>query len=86
MSITNDWAAILQNMLVEDPVAKKLVDLASQEDHDVRGGTTSVELLGANLIEKRVDLMLIVLISKINATDSDGIPRDGTGLDLFHCV
>lgn len=57
VSITNDGATILQNMLVEDPAAKILVDLATQQDQDVGDGTTSVVLLAANLIEKGAKLI-----------------------------
>jgi T-complex protein 1 subunit alpha len=52
VSITNDGATILQNMVVEDPAAKILVDLATQQDAEVGDGTTSVVLLAANLVEK----------------------------------
>lgn len=57
VSITNDGATILQNMLVEDPAAKILVDLATQQDRDVGDGTTSVVILAVNLIEKGADLI-----------------------------
>lgn len=57
VSITNDGATILQNMLVEDPAAKILVDLATQQDREVGDGTTSVALLAASLIDKGARLI-----------------------------
>lgn len=57
VSITNDGATILQNMLVEDPAAKILVDLATQQDRDVGDGTTSVVLMAASLIERGAELI-----------------------------
>ncbi|KAI5169166.1 T-complex protein 1 subunit alpha [Pancytospora epiphaga] len=50
VSITNDGATILSNMIVEDPSAKLLVNLALEQDRTVGDGTTSVVLLAANLI------------------------------------
>ena len=48
--ITNDGATILRNMLLENPVAHMLVNLALEQDKGVGDGTTSVVLLAANLI------------------------------------
>ncbi|CAD26168.1 T COMPLEX PROTEIN 1 ALPHA SUBUNIT [Encephalitozoon cuniculi GB-M1] len=57
VSITNDGATILQNMLIDDPAAKILVDLATQQDHEVGDGTTSVVLIAVSLIEKGAKLI-----------------------------
>ncbi|KAH9411836.1 T-complex protein [Ordospora pajunii] len=57
VSITNDGATILQSMLVDDPAAKILVDLATQQDNEVGDGTTSVVLMAASLIEKGARLI-----------------------------
>ncbi|AFM97909.1 T-complex protein 1 subunit alpha [Encephalitozoon hellem ATCC 50504] len=57
VSITNDGATILQNMVVDDPAAKILVDLATHQDHEVGDGTTSVVLIAASLIEKGAGLI-----------------------------
>ncbi|KAI4291780.1 T-complex protein 1 subunit alpha [Pancytospora philotis] len=48
--ITNDGATILSNMLIEDPAARMLVNLALKQDEEVGDGTTSVVLLAAQLI------------------------------------
>ncbi|KAK6089554.1 hypothetical protein P3W45_001436 [Vairimorpha bombi] len=52
VNITNDGATILQNMVIEDPAAKILVDLANTQDKEVGDGTTGVVLLACNLIER----------------------------------
>ncbi|KAF5140350.1 t-complex protein 1 subunit alpha [Vairimorpha ceranae] len=52
VNITNDGATILQNMVIEDPAAKILVDLANTQDKEVGDGTTGVVLLACSLIEK----------------------------------
>ncbi|WUR04860.1 T-complex protein 1 subunit alpha (CCT1) [Vairimorpha necatrix] len=52
VNITNDGATILQNMVIDDPAAKILVDLASTQDKEVGDGTTGVVLLACSLIEK----------------------------------
>lgn len=50
VSITNDGATILGGMLLEDPTAKLLVNLALEQDRTVGDGTTSVVLVACNLI------------------------------------
>lgn len=57
VSITNDGATILKNMLLEDPAAKLLVNLALEQDKEVGDGTTSVVLFAANLIIKGAQLI-----------------------------
>lgn len=57
VSITNDGATILNNMVVEDPTGKMLVNLALEQDKEVGDGTTSVVLLASNLIMKGSELI-----------------------------
>ena len=57
VSITNDGATILKNMLLEDPAARLLANLALEQDKEVGDGTTSVVLLAANLIAKGAQLI-----------------------------
>lgn len=57
VSITNDGATILKNMVVEDPAAKLLVNLSLEQDRGVGDGTTSVVLLAANLVLKGSQLI-----------------------------
>lgn len=57
VSITNDGATILKNMLVDDPAAKLIVNLALEQDKEVGDGTTSIVLLASNLIKKGQELI-----------------------------
>lgn len=51
VNVTNDGATILQNMWIEDPAAKMLIDLATNQDKEVGDGTTGVVLIACGLIE-----------------------------------
>ena len=57
VSITNDGATILKNMLVEDPTARMMVNLALDQDKEVGDGTTTVVLLASNLIRHGTQLI-----------------------------
>lgn len=57
VSITNDGATILKNMLVEDPAARLMVNLALEQDKEVGDGTTSVVILASNLIKKGQEII-----------------------------
>ena len=50
--ITNDGATILQEMNVEHPVAKIMVDIAKTQDKEVGDGTMMVVLAGELLRER----------------------------------
>eukprot|EP01147_Barroeca_monosierra_P008161 gene8161-795_t len=58
VQVTNDGATILQNIGVDNPAAKVLVDLSRVQDQEVGDGTTSVTVLAAELLrqaEKLID-------------------------------
>mmetsp|Transcript_31396 Transcript_31396/g.38369 ORF Transcript_31396/g.38369 Transcript_31396/m.38369 type:complete len:567 (+) Transcript_31396:164-1864(+) len=55
--ITNDGATILQNLEVEHPAARVLVDLAQLQDNEVGDGTTSVVIIAAELLRRGNDLV-----------------------------
>lgn len=57
VSVTNDGATILKNMLIDDATAKLLTNLALEQDKEVGDGTTSVVLLACNLISKGAELI-----------------------------
>ncbi|ELA42194.1 T-complex protein 1, alpha subunit [Vittaforma corneae ATCC 50505] len=57
VSITNDGASILKNMLVDDPAARLMVNLALEQDKEVGDGTTSVVILASNLIKKGQEII-----------------------------
>ncbi len=50
--VTNDGATILQQLMVEHPAGKVLVDLARLQDQEVGDGTTSVVILAAELLKR----------------------------------
>lgn len=55
--ITNDGATILQQLDVEHPAAKVLVDLARLQDAEVGDGTTSVVIVAAELLKRAAVLI-----------------------------
>lgn len=55
--ITNDGATILQNMEVQSPAAKILIELAGLQDKEVGDGTTSVVIIASELLRNGVDLI-----------------------------
>lgn len=50
--ITNDGATILQQLEVQHPAAKVLVELSELQDTEVGDGTTSVVILAAELLQR----------------------------------
>ena len=57
VTITNDGATILQQMDVEHPAAKMMVEVAKSLDNEVGDGTTSSVVLAGALLEKAEDLI-----------------------------
>merc|ERR1719409_941017 len=57
VTITNDGATILQQLEVEHPAAKVLVDLANLQDSEVGDGTTSVVIIAAELLKRANELV-----------------------------
>lgn len=57
VTITNDGATILQQLEVEHPAAKVLVELANLQDVEVGDGTTSVVIIAAELLKKANELV-----------------------------
>ncbi len=55
--ITNDGATILEEMNVEHPVAKIMVDIAKTQDKEVGDGTTTVVILAGELLKGAGDLL-----------------------------
>lgn len=51
-TITNDGATILKLLDIVHPAAKSLVDIARSQDNEVGDGTTSVTLLGGELLKE----------------------------------
>ncbi len=57
VTITNDGATILQEMNVDHPIAKILVDIAKTQDKEVGDGTTTAVMLTGMLLKNSGDLL-----------------------------
>jgi len=57
ITITNDGAAILDEMDVEHPAAKMMVEIAKTQDDMVGDGTTTTVVLASELLKKAEDLL-----------------------------
>mmetsp|Transcript_6056 Transcript_6056/g.6616 ORF Transcript_6056/g.6616 Transcript_6056/m.6616 type:complete len:535 (-) Transcript_6056:35-1639(-) len=57
VTVTNDGATIMDNMLVKDQVAKLMVDLSKSQDNEIGDGTTSVVVLAGALLERAGTLL-----------------------------
>jgi thermosome len=55
--ITNDGATILDEMQIENPAAKMMVEVAKTQDKIVGDGTTTAAVLGGELLKKADDLL-----------------------------
>ncbi|MEM1900656.1 MAG: thermosome subunit beta [Candidatus Nezhaarchaeales archaeon] len=57
VTITNDGATILDEMDVQHPAAKMLVEIAKAQDEEVGDGTTTVVVIAGELLKKAEELM-----------------------------
>lgn len=57
VTITNDGATILDEMEIQHPVAKMMVEVAKAQDNEVGDGTTTVVVLAGELLQKAQDLI-----------------------------
>lgn len=55
--VTNDGATILRSIIVDNPAAKVLVDIAKTQDDEVGDGTTSVTVLAGELLREAEKLI-----------------------------
>ena len=55
--VTNDGATILRSIIVDNPAAKVLVDIAKTQDDEVGDGTTSVTVLAGELLREAEKLV-----------------------------
>ena len=55
--ITNDGATILEEMNVEHPAAKMMVEIAKTQDKEVGDGTTTAAMLAGELLKKAGELL-----------------------------
>jgi len=57
ITITNDGATIVEEMKVEHPAAKMMVEVAKTQDDEVGDGTTTAVVLGGELLKKAETLL-----------------------------
>src|SRR5208337_1321087 len=57
ITITNDGATILQQMDIEHPAAKMMVEIAKTQDKEVGDGTTSAVVLAGELLKNAENLL-----------------------------
>jgi thermosome len=55
--VTNDGVTILQEMQIEHPAAKMMVDIAKTQDSEVGDGTTTVVMIAGKLLENAEKLL-----------------------------
>jgi T-complex protein 1 subunit beta len=55
--VTNDGATILKSIIIDNPCAKVLVDIARTQDDEVGDGTTSVTVLAGELLREAEKLI-----------------------------
>src|SRR5271157_986125 len=55
--VTNDGVTILEEMQIEHPAAKMLVEIAKTQDAEVGDGTTTVAMLAGKLLENAEKLL-----------------------------
>ena len=55
--ITNDGASILEEINVEHPIAKLMVEIAKTQDKEVGDGTTTAVIIAGELLKNAGDLI-----------------------------
>jgi len=81
--ITNDGATIVEEMNIEHPAAKMIVEVAKTQDDEVGDGTTSAVVLAGSLLDNSEDLLeknvhptIIARGYRMAATKADKILND----------
>jgi len=57
ITVTNDGVTILEEMEIEHPAAKMMVDIAKTQDSEVGDGTTTAVMIAGKLLENAEDLL-----------------------------
>jgi len=57
VTITNDGATILEEMQIEHPAAKMMVEIAKTQDEEVGDGTTTAVVLSGELLKKAGEML-----------------------------
>ena len=64
VTVTNDGATVLDEVDVQNPAAKMMVEVAKAQDDEVGDGTTTAVIISGNLLKRAQDL----LDDKVHAT------------------
>jgi thermosome len=57
VTVTNDGATVLEEVDVQNPAAKMMVEVAKAQDDEVGDGTTTAVILAGNLLKRAQDLL-----------------------------
>src|SRR4030067_3837627 len=57
ITVTNDGVTILEEMQIEHPAAKMMVDIAKTQESEVGDGTTTVVMIAGKLLENAEKLL-----------------------------
>ena len=57
ITVTNDGVTILEEMDIDHPAAKMMVEIAKTQESEVGDGTTTAAILGGELLEKAESLL-----------------------------
>ena len=57
VTVTNDGATVLDEVDVQNPAAKMMVEVAKTQDDEVGDGTTTAVVLAGNLLKRAQDLL-----------------------------
>eukprot|EP00948_MAST-09A_sp_MAST-9A-sp1_P004249 g4249.t1 len=57
VTVSNDGATIMKKMLVDNPIARQMVELSCSQDDEIGDGTTGVVVLAGALLEQAGELL-----------------------------
>src|SRR3990167_2594667 len=57
ITVTNDGVTILEEMEIDHPAAKMMVEIAKTQESEVGDGTTTAAMLGGELLQKAESLL-----------------------------
>jgi T-complex protein 1 subunit beta len=57
ITVTNDGATILKSMHIDNPAARILIEISKTQDDEIGDGTTTVAVLGSELLREAEKLI-----------------------------
>ena len=58
ITVTNDGATILKSMHIDNPAARILIEISKTQDDEIGDGTTTVAVMGSELLREAEKLIL----------------------------